>query len=150
MFLVLSLSQADVTGGHQLLDQLVAMDREVAGLLDAYLEAVPECPAGEDTPLRLWVLDLAWLRADAAIDSVSRLNYSVLFPDSQKVIWTDFISATTELFAVYTEIQQFYHDASPLDSIECMELEDRLIMTDSLWRGSEAVLFSTIAEEELL
>ncbi|MBN2586578.1 MAG: hypothetical protein JXR55_04720 [Candidatus Fermentibacteraceae bacterium] len=126
---------------------LIDVDREVSGLLDAYLEAVPECPARSDTPLRLWVLDLAWIRAGSAIDSMMTLQPPMLLPDSQLSSWTDFISGTEELFRVYDEIQSAYHAPSLPDSSLCVMLEDRLLRADSVWRHSEMVLFELMSEE---
>jgi hypothetical protein len=140
----------DVTGNYDVMEPLVMLDREVSGLLDAYLEAVPECPVRQDTPLRMWVLDLAWLRADAAIDEVMNVDYSELFTDNQMVVWDEFRLRTKALFDVYTEVQRVYHESSPPDTGLSIRLEDSLLEADSLWRESEMILFETISEEELL
>ena len=126
---------------------LSEMDREVSGLLDAYLEAVPECPARPDTPLRLWVLDLAWLRAGAAIDSVLKMDPPQHLADSQMSTWVEFVNCTGELFDVYTTVQRAYHGQTLPDSSECILLEDSLIRADSIWCHSERVLLELLSEE---
>lgn len=126
---------------------LSEMDREVSGLLDAYLEAVPECPLRPDTPLRLWVLDLAWLRAGAAIDSVLKMDPPQQLADSQLGSWADFVGCTGDLFDVYTTVQRAYHGPTLPDSSECILLEDHLIRADSIWCHSERVLLELLSEE---
>lgn len=127
---------------------LVDLDREVSGLLDAYLEAVPECPVMPDTPLRLWLLDLAWLRAEAAIDELMELDGEALFSDdSSRIVWTEYVTLTGNLFNVFSEIQTAYHGPGLPDSALSVELEVRLLEADSAWRRSEMVLFELLSEE---
>ncbi len=146
LIMLLTLTSAEQEPADDL-QVLIDLDREVSGLLDAYLEAIPECPARPDTPLRLWVLDLAWIRAGSAIDSMMTLQPPMLLPDSQLSSWTDFISGTEELFGVFTEIQNAYHGPSLPDSSQCVMLEDRLLRADSVWRHSEMTLFELMSEE---
>ena len=122
-------------------------DREVAGLLDAYLEAVPECPVRPDTPIRVGVLDLAWLRADAAMEQLDGLDIARHIPDTMAYVWTEYIASTRRLLDVFTEVQEAYHGPVLPESLLCMELEDRLIRADSIWRRSERALFELLAEE---
>ncbi|MFO8183842.1 MAG: hypothetical protein R6U39_06670 [Candidatus Aegiribacteria sp.] len=127
---------------------LVDLDREVSGLLDAYLEAVPECPVLPDTPLRMWLLDLAWLRAGAAIDELMELDGEALFPeDSSRSVWDEYVTLTGNLFEVFSEIQSAYHGPLLPDSAVSVELEARLLEADSAWRRSEMVLFELLSEE---
>jgi len=146
IILTLTLLSSAVAGTGEM-DVLVNADRELAGLLDAYLEGVPECPARPDTPLRVWVLDLAWLRADAAIDEMADVDMTRRLPDTLAFAWTDFVSSSGRLFDVFTEVQEAYHRPEMPDSQLCVELEDRLIRADSVWRSSERVLFELLAEE---
>lgn len=127
---------------------LVDLDREVSGLLDAYLEAVPECPVLPDTPLRIWLLDLAWLRAEAAIDELMELDGDALFfDDSSRSVWVEYVTDTGELFDAFSDIQSAYHDPRLPDSALSVELEIRLLEADSAWRRSETALFELISEE---
>jgi len=127
-------------------DFLAHLDRELSGLLDAYLEAVPECPVHPDTPLRLWVLDLAWLRAKSAVDSLLMIDGTAFTTDS--LLWSRFVSGTLDLFEVFSGIQEVYHETDvPGDSM-CIKLEDMLISADSTWRHYETVLLDSISKEE--
>ncbi|OPL19457.1 MAG: hypothetical protein AVO35_10590 [Candidatus Aegiribacteria sp. MLS_C] len=134
-----------VGSGH--LQVLADLDREVSGLLDAYLEAVPECPVRSDTPIRVWVLDLAWLRAGAAIDSLLGMDAEEFLPDSQLNVWRDFTSSTESIFRIYSDIQSLYHTTSLPDSLTCIEMEDRLITADSTWRHAQMTLLDILSEE---
>lgn len=127
---------------------LVDLDREMSGLLDAYLEAVPECPVLQDTPLRLWLLDLAWLRAGAAIDELMELDGDALLPDdSSRSVWTEYVTLTGNLYDVFSKIQSAYHGSRLPDSALSVELEVMLLEADSAWRRSEMALFELISEE---
>lgn len=127
---------------------LVDLDREVSGLLDAYLEAVPECPVLQDTPLRVWLLDLAWLRAGAAIDELMELDVDALLPDdSSRVVWTEYVTLTGDLYDVFSEIQSAYHGPRLPDSGLSVGLEVMLLEADSAWRRSEMALFELLSEE---
>lgn len=141
-----TMAAAGVRSDH--LQVLLDVDREVSGLLDAYLEAVPECPVRSDTPIRLWVLDLAWLRAGAAIDSLLELDPVGFLPESRLDAWMEFTANTEGLFRVYTEVQRLYHGTSLPDSSTCVELEDRLINADSTWRHAQMTLLEYLSEEE--
>lgn len=147
IILTLTLLSSAVAAGFGEMDVLVNTDREVAGLLDAYLEGVPECPVRPDTPLRVWVLDLAWLRADAAIDELAAIDMAPSLPDTMDFAWTDFVSSSRRLFDVFTEVREAYHGPEMPDSQLCIELEGRLIRADSVWRSAERVLFELLAEE---
>lgn len=128
---------------------LVDMDREISGMLDAYLEAVPECPARIDTPLRLWVLDLAWLRAEAVIEEAEKLETPAL-SDTLQAVWNEYLSASRNCFRVLSEIQMVYHQPSlPPESLS-IELENELLQADSVWRNAEERLFELIDENEVL
>lgn len=128
---------------------LIELDREMSGLLDAYLEAVPECPVHPDTPIRLWVIDLAWLRAEAAIQRAVALPPPVAPADSAGDCWSDYLAAADEYFNVFSQVQRVYHGVTLPGSTLCLELENSLIVADSIWHLSEMTLFETIAEEDL-
>ncbi|MBD3277534.1 MAG: hypothetical protein GF388_04465 [Candidatus Aegiribacteria sp.] len=128
---------------------LVNMDREISGILDAYLEAVPECPVRIDTPLRLWVLDLSWLRAEAVLEEAEAMGVQGI-SDTLRTVWNEYLSASRNCFRVLSEIQRIYHQPSlPPESLS-IELENELLQADSVWRIAEERLFELIAENEVL
>lgn len=133
----------------QTMQLIIDFDREIAGLLDAYLEAVPECPVYTDTPVRLWVLDLAWLRADAAIEEVEIINTEAEFSDSTAKAWSAYFLSSKEYLRVFSEIQSAYHQTTVPESTVCIELESKLLNIDSLWRIDETELFVLFVEEEV-
>lgn len=131
------------------IDLIVDLDREISGLLDSYLEAVPECPVYTDTPVRLWVLDLAWLRADAVINEIEILNTEAVFSGRTAEVWSVFLFSSKEYLRVFSEIQGIYHQTGVPENTVCIELENDLLNIDSLWRLSEIELFELLLEEEV-
>lgn len=123
------------------------LDNEVAGLLDAYLEAVPECPARADTPIRLWVLDVAWLRADGARSTAMALDTREFGPDFPAPEWEAYLLASGALLDVFGSIAEAYHSDSVPGEMLCIGLETDLLLADSLWRAAELTLFERLAEE---
>jgi hypothetical protein len=150
---LLMLASAPPVGSVQMdassfsLEFLQNLDIEVAGLLDAYLEAVPECPAREDTPIRLWVLDVAWLRVSGALDTALELDSSCFRPDFPLQEWEAFLQASGDCLAVFGTISETYHSDSVPGTIRCIELETDLLRADSLWRVAEFTLFERLVEE---
>ena len=132
----------------QIMEFIVNFDREIAGLLDAYLEAVPECPVYPETPVRLWVLDLAWIRADAAITEAETLI--AIFSDSTAEMWLSYLTSSKEYLRVFSDIQRTYHQADVPEHSVCIELENQLLSADSLWRIDEMKLFELFTEEDIL
>ena len=130
------------------IDVIVNLDREMAGLLDAYLEAVPECPITSETPVRLWLLDVAWLRAAAALDSAETLDIHSISSHDLAEAWTSYLNASQQYLNVFRTIQIAYREVIPPDSEVCIELENQLLEYDSLWSLKEAVFFELFAEEE--
>ncbi len=130
----------------QVMQFIVNFDREISGLLDAYLEAVPECPVYPDTPVRLWVLDLAWIRADAAINEAEALGS--VFSDSTAEAWSSYLNSSKEYLRVFSDIQKTYHQTGVPECSVCIELENRLLIADSLWRIDETELFELFTEED--
>jgi len=130
----------------QVMQFIVNFDREISGLLDAYLEAVPECPVYPDTPVRLWVLDLAWIRADAAISEAETLI--TLFSDSTAEVWSSYLNSSMEYLRVFSNIQRTYHQTAVPESTLCINLENALLITDSLWRVDEMEFFELFMKEE--
>ncbi|MCK5117768.1 MAG: hypothetical protein KAR44_14320 [Candidatus Aegiribacteria sp.] len=131
----------------EIMQFIVNFDREISGLLDAYLEAVPECPVYPDTPVRLWVLDLAWIRADAAITEAETLI--TVFSDSTEEVWLSYLDSSAAYLNVFSEIQRTYHLPDVPDSSICIELENELLIADSLWRIDEMKFFALFTEEEI-
>jgi len=130
----------------EIMQFIVNFDREISGLLDAYLEAVPECPVYPDTPVRLWVLDLAWIRADAAITEAETLK--TVFSDSTEEVWLSYLDSSSEYLMVFSVIQRTYHQEEVPESSVCIELENALLIADSIWRIDEMKLFELFTEEE--
>lgn len=130
----------------EIMQFIVNFDREISGLLDAYLEAVPECPVYPDTPVRLWVLDLAWIRADAAITEAETLI--TVFSGSTEEIWLSYLDSSVEYLRVFSDIQRTYHLADVPERSVCIELENALLTADSLWRIDEMKFFELFTEEE--
>ncbi|NOQ22851.1 MAG: hypothetical protein GQ565_09445 [Candidatus Aegiribacteria sp.] len=130
----------------QIMQFIVTFDREISGLLDSYLEAVPECPVYPDTPVRLWVLDLAWIRADAAISEAE--NLITVFPDSTAEVWLSYLNSSKEYLRVFSDIQRTYHQTGVPESTVCIELENALLITDSIWRIDEMKFFKLFTKEE--
>ncbi len=151
--LVLGLLPAEIYAAQTMIPEpaimqfIVNFDREISGLMDAYLEAVPECPVYPDTPVRLWVLDLAWIRADAAISEAETLV--TVFSDSIAEAWSSYLDSSTEYLRAFSEIQRTYHETVVPDHSVCIELENELLIADSLWRHYEMNLFKMFTEEEI-
>ncbi len=131
-------------------DIIVDLDREMAGLLDAYLEAVPECPITPETPVRIWVLDVAWLRASAALSTAAALDIHSISSAEISEAWTGYLHSSQQYLNVFRIIQKTYHEDILPESHLCIELENQLIEYDSLWSLEEAVFFELLAEEEIL
>ena len=136
--------------GDSTFDVIVNCDREIAGLLDAYLEAIPECPVTTHTPVRIWVLDVAWLRASAALDTAETLNIHSISSDNLSEAWTDYLHSSRQDLNVFRIIQKTYHEDILPGSHLCIELENQLLEYDSLWSLEEAAFFELLAEEEIL
>ena len=130
----------------EIMQFIVNFDREISGLLDAYLEAVPECQVYPDTPVRLWVLDLAWIRADAAITEAETLI--TVFSGSTEEIWLSYLDSSVEYLRAFSDIQRTYHQADVPERSVCIELENALLTADSLWRIDEMKFFELFTEEE--
>ncbi len=126
---------------------LLTLDREMGGLLDSYLEAVPECPARNDTPIRLWQLDLGWLRASSALLSFRGGPPFDAGPAVSEAL-EDYLAACKRYLAAYGRVRMFYHGDGHPDSARSVALEDELISADSAWLESGARLFGTLGEEE--
>ncbi len=131
-------------------DIIVNFDREMAGLLDAYLEAVPECPITPETPVRVWVLDVAWLRASAALDTAETLDIHSISSYNFSEAWTSYLHSSQQYLNVFRIIQKTYHEDILPDSHVCIELENQLLEYDSLWSLEETVFFELLAEEVIL
>lgn len=134
-------------GTGRAMSVILDLDREMAGLLDAYLEAVPECPLRSDTPVRNWVLDLAWLRAGAAMERAEQLDLGAGTSVEMRNAWRNFLYSSREYMRIYHEITQACRDGFIPDSSFYIDLEDRLLACDSIWSLDEEVLFEILAEE---
>lgn len=123
---------------------LIGLDREVSGLMDAYLEAVPECPVREDTPVRLWLLDLAAFRASAAISRIHGAPRDGVPEADLK----SYLASCESYIRLYAGLQEFYHGGGYDDPARSMELESLLIRADSVWLAAGAALFGAMGEKE--
>jgi hypothetical protein len=123
---------------------LVQLDREMGGMLDAYLEAVPECPVMEDTPVRLWLLDLALVRAEGAY----RRAFSEPPPSDGdlRAAVKRYLSSCEAYLAVFTEVRDALRAGSPGPE-ECERAERGILSADSSWTGAGSRLFGLILEE---
>ncbi|MBD3370611.1 hypothetical protein GF402_09640 [Candidatus Fermentibacteria bacterium] len=130
-----------------LAESLQSIDREVCGLLDAYLEAVPECPPREDTPIRLWQLDMAWLRVNSVL---AEQLPSIRAPGRGDIdsLCAEYRTACVRLVDHYQSIMQAYHADVLPDSISAVELEIGLLELDSSYILVENQLCRLIAEAE--
>jgi len=134
------LVSAQVSQGS--LQFLSDVHREISGLLDAYLEGIPECPPRADTPIRLWVIDLAWLRAEAALEELRLFDPAQLpVPDS---VWNGYLQAAQSYFATFTRLQQLYHASALPDSSACILMENSIITADSIWQLRETDLYQSL------
>jgi len=129
------------------LEFLRNFDTEIAGLLDAYLEAVPECPLREDTPVRLWVIDTAWIRANGALETALSIDTRGFGSDFPVLEWETYLSASGDYLEVFGTVQKAYHLVPPPDGPGSLELEMHLLRADSLWRMAELNLYERLAEE---
>jgi hypothetical protein len=128
-----------------LVESLQSIDREMCGLLDSYLEAVPECPPRADTPIRTWQLDMAWLRVNSML--AEKLP-SVRAPGRRDVdsLCTEYRRACVRLLDHYERIMQAYHADVLPDSISAVELEIGLLELDSSYISVEKQLCRLIEE----
>jgi hypothetical protein len=122
------------------------MDREISGLLDAYLEGIPECPVRDDTPVRIWLLDLAWLRATGSIRDAS--SYPLPAVEGLEDAWSRYLKTSVSLISVFRYVRDIYSQDLIPDSSLSLELEIRLIDAYSLWQTAEAHLLNTYTEED--
>lgn len=132
--------------GDRIPGDLLLLDSGMAGLFDAYLEAVPECPARDDTPVRFWLLDLAGSRASAGLRNAVRLlrrtRDSDLRSALKSYLWT--CSAYLDSFS---DVREMYRAPAPPDSAGAMEAEDGLFERDEAWLDAGSALFALLAEE---
>lgn len=135
------LTIAAVEASPPSLQDLSQLSREMTGLLDGYLEAVPECPPRPDTPIRIWQLDSAWLRANAVLGAV--LDSSTTGPE---VEWEGYFQACSGLMATYRRVLGAYHSGLP-DSAAAVELEEDLLAACNLYTRRENRLLETLEEE---
>ena len=126
------------------IEGLTRLSREMSGLLEGYLEAVPECPPAQDTPIRLWQLDNAWLRASTVFHEVEdSTSASSGAPPAE---WDAYLAACRGLLSAYRRTMTAYHGGLP-DSALATELENGLIAACSLYAQREAELVYCLREE---
>jgi len=123
------------------------MDREISGLFDGYLEAVPECPVLEDTPLRIWLLDLAWLRASGILTTARALP--PLYDEDMEEAWHAYITTSEDYLKCFRHVRDIYARDFLPDTSLSIDLERMLFNADSIWQLSEEALLNTFAEKEL-
>jgi hypothetical protein len=126
------------------LEDLIGLSREMTGLLDGYLEAVPECPPRADTPIRRWRMDSAWIRAAAVFEAVCDTAGAPAGADS--AAWREYIEACNSLLDRYEELMEAYHGGLP-DSAAAERLEDGLLGACSLYAAREEALLDLLEEE---
>jgi len=122
------------------------MDREMSGLFDGYLEAVPECPVLEDTPIRIWLLDLAWLRASGTLTTARAFSS----PDDADLeeVWHTYIATSANYLKCFRHVRNIYARGFLPDTSLSIDLERMLFNADSIWQLSEEALLNTFAEKE--
>ncbi|MFO7949344.1 MAG: hypothetical protein R6U36_03145 [Candidatus Fermentibacteraceae bacterium] len=125
-------------------NDLAQLSREMTGLLDGYLEAVPECPPEEDTPVRLWRLDSAWLRADAVFGAVS--DTASAPQGVEPAAWGEYTESCRSLLDAYGELVRTYHGDLP-DSARAVRLEDGFLSACSLYALRETAVMDLLEEE---
>ena len=132
--------------GDRIPGDLLLLDSGMAGLFDAYLEAVPECPAREDTPVRFWLLDLAGSRASAALRNsvhlLGRTRDRDLRSALKSYLWT--CSAYLDSFS---DVRDMYRAPGAPDSAGAVGAEDGLFERDQAWLDAGSALFALLAEE---
>jgi hypothetical protein len=138
------LPQADT--GIDFITVIDRMDREMSGLLDAYLEAVPECPVREDTPVRIWLMDLAWLRASGTVRESSGIR--LYLSGDLLAAWQTYLKNSSRYLTLFRSVRDVYNRDDLPDSSLSLELETQLMDMDSLWHESEALLLNIYAEED--
>jgi hypothetical protein len=67
--------------------------------------------------------------------------------DSLQVLWDGFLGSSMEYHLLFTEVVEVYRGGTEQDSLIYIELEDRLLMQDSIWIEHEAALFGLLGEE---
>jgi len=144
LFAAALLEPAAMSGSPLSLSHLAQLSREMTGLLDGYLEAVPECPPREDTPVRLWRLDSAWLRADAVFGAVS--DTSSAPQGVGPAAWGAYTESCRGLLDAYGELLQAYHGDLP-DSARAVRLEDGFLSACSLYALREEAVMDLLEEE---
>lgn len=125
---------------------LLLLDSAVSGLLDAYLEAVPECPAREDTPVRQWLLDLAGIRAGASLRDASTLIRRSRTDDLRSRL-KHYLWACKACLDTFSDLRDMYRPGVTPDSAACIAAESELIAADRAWLASGLSLFGLLAEE---
>jgi hypothetical protein len=128
------------------LARLTAFDREMAGLVDAYLEAVPECPPRIDTPVRLWEMDISIIRARLARAHLFPLTG--FLPDIEtRLAFKHYLYASDRYMSCFAGLLESYRVGGLPDSAAAIALEDGLIEADSVWTDCGAALFGLLEEK---
>ena len=127
------------------LGAIIHLDREIAALFDAYFQAVPSCPVNESIEVNNWIMDIALLRASFAYRNAIYLPHS---PDSiVNNAWVNYLDASLEYITLFSTIQKIYHNTVLPDSTVCVNIENELLLCDSLWSIRETELFQILAEK---
>ncbi len=143
--LAVALSASSPGGGEELgVHDLAQLSREMTGLLDGYLEAVPECPPREDTPIRLWRMDSAWLRAGAVFEAV--MDTATAPAGAGPVAWRAYTRSCGDLLDAYADVMEAYHGGLP-DSVGAVRLENGILTACSLYAAREEALLDLLEEE---
>jgi hypothetical protein len=135
------------TGNELALGRLTALDREMAGLLDAYLLAVPECPPLEDTPVRRWGMETARLRATALRQTAAWTLWFLPDIETRRGL-KHYLCACDRFLSSYASMMESYRGGGLPDPAAAIEMEDGLFEADSVWIESSAELFGLMEEKQ--
>lgn len=125
---------------------ILMLDREMGGLVDSYLEAVPECPVRGDTPVRLWLLDLSSIRVRGALRPALLSAGDADDPVLRGALKRYLLCCETCLEA-FDDVRAALRSEAVPDSVSCISMEEALIEADSAWLEAGSALFGRLAEE---
>jgi len=127
------------------LGRLTGLDREMGGLLDAYLLAVPECPPMEDTPVRCWGMEAAGLRAEVTRRSALWVLWYMPDVETRSALKHYLAACDSYLSECGATIRAYCRGELP-GAAEAVDLEDSLLQVDSVWSERGAELFDLLEE----
>jgi len=124
--------------------ELMRLDREMAGVMDCYLEAVPEIPVAGDVPGLM--LGTALLRARSALGACSWT--AAVMPDVEtRTAMKHYLCNCGRYLSGFSDLTAAYSMTTQPDSSLASLLEDRLLDLDSAWVASGERLFGLLSEK---